>query len=263
MDASWPRVILRAAIVCALGFVWTWLFWFVPANHLPVIKQVAGAVDHAVRWATGLEGSLLWAAKSYVYVLTPVLVLYLLGKRPTALGLGEVALYGWRIILFSLLVSLPVLIWLGLRPGMHAYYANMFQPGAWRALTANSLVIAVEHAWIEGVVLALALPGGSFGHPEDPPRTGRLAFLGFGQPPGGTTVFTWLGVPAKVLPALVGQALIFGAVHAGKEIGELVSAFPGGLGLGMVTYRIRSVWPSVALHLGTGAIILAVIYVSR
>lgn len=33
-------------------------------------------------------------------------------------------------------------------------------------------------------------------------------------------------------------------------------AFPGGLGLGMLTYRICSVWPGVLLHLGTSAIIL-------
>jgi hypothetical protein len=263
VDGSWPRVILRATVVCTLGFIWTWLFWFSPAANLPGVHQVSGAVDRAMRWLTGLDGSLLWAAKSYFYVLTPVLVLILLGKRPTALGMGQVARYGWRIILLSLVVALPVLVLLGLRPGMHAYYANMFKPGAWRILLANSLVIAVEHAWIEGVVLALALPGGGFSHAEDPPRTGRLAFLGFGQPPGGTTIFTWLGIPPKVFPALVGQALIFGAVHAGKDVGELISAFPGGLGLGMVTYRIRSVWPSVALHLGTGAIILAVIYVCR
>jgi membrane protease YdiL (CAAX protease family) len=65
------------------------------------------------------------------------------------------------------------------------------------------------------------------------------------------------------MPCLVLEALIFGAVHAGKEWGELVTAFPGGLGLGMLTYRIRSFWPSVALHLGTGAMILATMLLAR
>lgn len=128
---------------------------------------------------------------------------------------------------------------------------------------ANALVIVVEHALIEGVLFVLALLGGTMGHAPDPPRTGRLAFLGFGYPIGGErTLCAWLGVPKEVWPALVGQALVFGLVHMGKDVGELVTAFPGGLGLGLLTYRVRSVWPSVLLHLGTGATVLVTLWVA-
>jgi membrane protease YdiL (CAAX protease family) len=90
-----------------------------------------------------------------------------------------------------------------------------------------------------------------------------LAFLGFGLPPGARGFAAWVGIPALVWPALIAQALVFGLVHVGKTPEELLTAFPGGLGLGMLTWRMRSVWPSVLLHVGTGAIILVTILLSR
>ena len=49
------------------------------------------------------------------------------------------------------------------------------------------------------------------------------------------------------------------------RFGRIWSAVPStiGLGLGMLTYRIRSFWPAVVLHLGTGAIILLTILLRR
>jgi hypothetical protein len=269
INVPWPRAILRATIVCGLGFMWTWLVWFRPARSFPVIKGAIFAVDHVFNLVP-IRGSLAWAFKSFVLVLVPVVVILAIVRRPTALGLGGVARYGWRIIVLGFAVALPFCIWLGLRPGMHTYYAHMFDDGGWKPLVANALVIVVEHAWIEGVILALALPGGGFASSSatsDPSRRGALAFLGFGfpadLPDDQRSLWQWLGVPAIVMPCLVLQALTFGAVHVGKEWGELVTAFPGGLGLGMLTYRIRSFWPSAVLHLGTGAIILLTILWTR
>lgn len=259
----WGRIFARAFIVNALGFLWVTFFWFRPARQWPFWQDVYRFTDRGIAQLTGLPNDFNWAIKSWLFVLVPVLVILCFGKRPTALGMGRMARYGWRILLVSFVIALPFLVWLGLREGMHKYYAGMFRPGGWRAVTANALVIVVEHVWIEGVILALALPGGGFGHDDDPPRSGRFAFLGFGQPPGGTTLWTWLGVPPAVLPALAFQALVFGAVHSGKDMGELVTSFPGGFGLGLLTYRIRSVWPSVLLHLGTGAVVLLTIWLSR
>ena len=269
MNGPWARAILRATIVCGLGFMWTWLFWFKPARSFPVIEDVIFAVDDVFNLVP-IRGNLAWAFKSSVLVLAPIAVILAIVRRPMALGLGGVARYGWRIIVLGFAIALPFCIWLGLRPGMHAFYAHIFKVGGWKSLLANALVIVVEHAWIEGVILALALPGGGFASSSatsDPPRRGALAFLGFGFPADlrddQRSLWQWLGVPAIVMPCLVLQALTFGAVHVGKEWGELVTAFPGGLGLGMITYRIRSFWPAVVLHLGTGAIILLTILLTR
>jgi hypothetical protein len=256
---AWLRAIVRAVIVCGLGFMWTWLFWFQPARSFPVIKDAIIAVDRLFDLIP-IRGSFAWALKSYVLVLLPVVFILGIVRRPTALGFGGVARYGWRIILLGFVVALPFCVWLGLRPGMQAYYRYMFTDQGWKSLLANALVIVVEHAWIEGVILALALPGRGFSDTSEPERRGALAFLGLGFPVGLSneqrTLWQWLGVPAIAMPCLILQALTFGAVHAGKEWGELITAFPGGLGLGILTYRIRSFWPAVVLHLGTGAMIL-------
>ena len=182
---DWPRTLFRAVLVNALGFLWVTMFWFRPASRWPVWKDIYRGGDRLVRDVTGLEGIFVWAFKSYVFVLVPVFVLLLVFKRPTALGMGKMARFGWRIVAVGFLIALPVLVWLGLRPGMQEFYAHMFKPGAWRPLLANALVIAVEHAWIEGVILALALPRGGFLQDEgDPEREGPMAFLGFGHPTG-------------------------------------------------------------------------------
>lgn len=253
----------RAALVTLAGLFWTSWFWLQPMRRVPLWDASYRFFDRAFLEVFGLGGHWRWVAKSYLFVLVPIALLWLMGRPPRALGLGRMADKGWRIVGVCFVVALPALVWLGLQPGMHRYYSHMFATTGWQALLANALVIVVEHALIEGMILVLALPGGGFSHAPDPPRSGRLAFLGFGFPPGDRSFFGWLGVPREVWPALVGQALVFGTVHAGKELAELVTAFPGGLGLGLLTYRIRSVWPSVLLHLGTGAIILATIWLSR
>lgn len=269
---TWPQVIARATTIYTLGFVWTWLFWFQPARTLPGVRGIVQTADNLFAQVP-LTGDLGWAFRSYVCVLLPLLVIVCLVRRPTALGLGRAARYSWRILAMPFVVALPFLVWLGLRPGMHAYYRYLFESEGCKFLLANALVIVIEHAWFEGLILALALPGGGFGTAEDPPRTGFLSFLGFGFPVQVNSesdsngrersLCSWVGIPPKVLPCLVLQALAFGAVHMGKYWGEVVTAFPGGLGLGILTYRTRSFWPSAVLHIGTGSIVFLTILISR
>lgn len=261
LSAAWKRAIL----VTLLGLFWTSWFWMQPTRSWPVWGDAYRAYDEWMRdWFNLSARYWRWVVKSYLFVGIPILILWFCGLPPRALGLGRMAQNGWRIVALSFVIALPFLVWLGLRPGMHRYYAHIFDVEGWHAVVANALVIAVEHAMIEGVILVLALPPGVFRDLDDPPRRGRLAFLGLGFPIGGPrTLYAWLGVPKHVFPALIGQALVFGAVHWGKDFGEFVTAFPGGFGLGLLTFRIRSVWPSVLLHLGTGSVVLLTIWLSR
>lgn len=265
--APWSVVWTRAIVATVVGFFWTTLFWYQPARKWDLWKPYWKASDTFFAWLSGTDGIWRWVTRSYVMVALFILLLMLLGRKPKALGMGKMAQHGWRITALGYAIALPFLIWLGLRPSLQKYYANMFTDGGAERAFANMLVIAVEHALIEGGILALALPGKGFEeHGDEPRRTGMFAWLGFGRPegaPGGWRgLLAWLGIPAWTLPAMVGQALIFGVVHAGKDFGELLSAYPGGLGLGLLTWRIRSVWPSVILHIGTGATILAVAYLA-
>ena len=247
--------------------MWTWLFWFQPARSFPVIKDAIIAVDHLFDLVP-ITGSFAWAFKSYVLVLLPVVVILAIVRRPTALGLGGMSRYGWRIIVLGFVIALPFCIWLGLRPGMHAHYRYMFT-GPRLEVTARQRPRHRRRACMDRRCDsgAGATRRRFFGRHHEPDRRGALAFVGLGFPVGlaeeDRTLWQWLGVPAIAMPCLILQALTFGAVHAGKEWGELVTAFPGGLGLGMLTYRIRSFWPAVVLHLGTGAIILLTMVLSR
>src|SRR5206468_6289947 len=64
----WPRAILRATIVCGLGFAWTWFFWFKPARSWPVMKDAIFSIERAFSLVP-ITGSLAWAFRSYVFVL--------------------------------------------------------------------------------------------------------------------------------------------------------------------------------------------------
>jgi hypothetical protein len=252
---------IRAAIVSGLGFLWITLFWFEPARDWPYRRAIDQAFHHVLGGTLGLGRPSAWVARCWFFVLLPVAVLRLAGKRPTALGLGSHEMPAWRIVSVSFAVSLPALVWLGLRPGIQGYYRELFAPDGWKMIVAIFLQIVAEHVWIAGVMLALALPGG--GLPPvvaEPPRRGVLGSLGFGVPPGARGLSAWLGVPEEAWPALLGQALVFGAIHAQKDAGEIVTSLPGGLALGILTYRVRSIWPTVVLHAGTSAVILAIAY---
>lgn len=254
----------RALGVLLFGLFWTSWFWLRPVRHLWPWQDFYPWFDRTVLgWVDGGR-YVRWVLRSYIFVGLPILGLWFAGFPPRALGMGRMADKGWRIVALAFVVAAPFLVWLGLRPGMHQYYAHMFRFDGYVPLLANALVIVVEHALIEGVLLTLALPKQHAWDAADPVRTGRLAWLGFGFVDGEPrNLSTWIGIPAEAWPALIAQALVFGLVHLGKDMGELVTAFPGGLGLGLLTYRIRSVWPSVMLHLGTGAVILATIALTR
>jgi len=261
------HAILRATLVCTLGFFWVAFFWYTPARDWPIYEDVIKTCNAWITDLTGARRTWRWVMRSYIFVLIPVVVLWIFGRPPKALGLGKMATHGWRIVILCFLIASPVLVWLGTLEEMHKFYGHMFRAKGWQSMLANALVIGVEHVYIEGVILSLALPMGMLHAKDDPERVGRLSFLGLGHPanrpvPKGLEgFFSWIGITPYVVPALVGQAILFGMVHSGKVSAELATSFPGGLGLGWLTYRIRSVWPSVILHLGTGAVILGTAYI--
>ena len=254
----------RAALVCALGFLWLTLFWFEPARTWPLRSAIDRAAYRLLEQRLGLDAAFAWTIRSWFFVLVPVAVLRLTGRTLAPLGLGRMATTGWRIVSAGFVAALPALVWLGLRPGIQLYYRALFEPGGWKLFVAYLLVIVVEHVWVAGVVLALALPDGRLPeHLIDPPRRGMLQAFGFGTPVGGPKgVSAWLGISPDAWPAIVGQALVFGAIHMGKDPGELATSFPGGLAIGIITYRVGSIWPTVALHAGTSAVVVLTAYLA-
>ncbi|MCA9666424.1 MAG: CPBP family intramembrane metalloprotease [Myxococcales bacterium] len=255
-------VIARALIVCALGFSYIAAFWFYPAQRWPLYRSIYAAT----RWLLDrlpLRRPLRWVLQSWSFVGAAVLVLAAAGRSPRSLGLARATRQGWRLVGVAFVAALPVMIVVGMQQAVQRYYAAIFRADGVMALVANALVLLSEHVILQGVILALALPSGTLQREEEPLRRGRLAALGLGLPDGERGVLAWLGVPAGVWPALVFSAVLFGLVHAGKASAEIAAAFPGGLGLALLTYRVRAVWPAVLLHASSGVVIFAVAWFGR
>jgi membrane protease YdiL (CAAX protease family) len=55
----------------------------------------------------------------------------------------------------------------------------------------------------------------------------------------------WIG-PHIILPV----AAFYVTIHIGKPLGETISSFFGGIILGVITYRTKSIWGGVLIHVG-------------
>jgi hypothetical protein len=263
------RVVARAAFVVVLALAWTSLFWFLPPQRMvPSLGAASNAMSAAIVAVTGLAKPWPWVVKSWLLAgVVVVVAARLRGGRRTGLGLPSGV--GLRLTLVALLVALPVQVALGMDPAMPAYYRAFFGDRGASWIAANAAVMVVEHMFIEGAVLALALPGG-LPDVDERARRGLFGLRALGRVGLGRLVDvgapgprTWLGVPAVAWPAIVGQGLVFGCIHFTKAPSELVSAFPGGVAVGWLTVRTGSVWPAAALHLGTGAVVLATMTLTR
>ncbi len=270
---SLPRLVARAAVVVLVALAWASLFWFVPPQRaLPFVGDAAAAVTAAIAAATGWERPWLWVAKGWLMGGVAVVVVAALhGRRRTGLALPSRA--GLRLLGAALLVALPFQIALGLDPAVARYYAVFYGARGAEWIVANGLVMLVEHMFIEGAVLAMALPAGL---PEVDERSRRglfgwraLGALGIGrlvEPPDAPAASgprTFLAMPVEAWPAIVGQGIVFGCVHFTKAPSELVTAFPGGVAVGWLTVRTGSVWPAATLHLVTGAVVLLTLTLAR
>jgi hypothetical protein len=263
------RLLGRAALVVAVALAWASLFWFLPPQKAwPALQRASEAIGAMIVEASGLRRPWVWVVKSWLLagVVVAATARWHGGRRT---GLLRPSAAGMRLTLLCLLVALPAQIALGLDPAMPAYYRAFFGDRGSSWIAANALVMVVEHMFIEGAVLALALPAG-LPDVDERPRRGFFGWRALGAAGLGPLVDpaapgprTWLGIPVEAWPAVVGQGLVFGCIHFTKAPSELVSAFPGGVAVGWLTVRTGSVWPAATLHLGTGAVVLGTMLLAR
>ena len=231
------RPLMRTALLTAAAALWVSLFWVAPARGLPIVREIGAFERDVLRRGAGLSTSAYWVVHGYLWAVPPIALA--LRRRPwSALGLGAPARGSLRLTLLLLVASLPLVVAFALLPEVRAYYARALAAGGWSSMASRAMIMPVEHALIQGALLALALS----------PR-GFLAL----RAPEKTPL-----VPRAALPALIGQALVFGLVHVGKSTAELVASFAAGLALGVLTLRTRSVWPLVGLHLATATVVVAI-----
>ena len=231
------ETLVRAGLVCIAALFWVTLFWVQPARDWPVWAEIWSFSDDFFREYFGIEGTSRWAVKSLCFVVVPVLALNLSGRSLRQLGLGRPERGSAAVWLLGSLVAAPWIYALAASPGARVFYR---EAGALAGLADGFhtvVVLLCEHVFIQGAVLATALP-----HGFDTLRC-RSAL----RP--STRLMRLVWVPPAAWPAVLGQAVVFASVHLGKATEELLLSLPGGVALGWVTVRCGSVWPGVALHL--------------
>ena len=195
------RAVLRAALVCGVALVYTGLFWFQPLSELAGFRHIYAFMDQLVADALtalgypAVRGRVRWAFSSAIFVLVPLVALWIAGRPPTALGLGRMARQGWRIVALGFALALPFLFYLGLSAEMQRYYASFVRAGGGPDVLASAFVVLVEHLFIEGLVLALALPSGGLHAFDEPPRAGKLACSALACRPASAASWPGSGSP--------------------------------------------------------------------
>jgi hypothetical protein len=170
--------------------------------------------------------------------------------------------YGWRLALVGFLLSIPFLAWMVGGVEIEGYYLRQFRAaGAGVFLGYYFVNMGTEHFFFHGVLLAAfrsdrRWPSAPTAKPIGEER-GWLQWLGMAQTvhdqsagPFGK-LRQWLGLPTGCGFAIVGSAILFGFIHLGKDVRELILSIPGGAALGILAYRTNSWLTPLVLHLAT------------
>ncbi len=276
----WPEFV-RNYGGCATRAAWKWR-----REHI------------ALDWDPFTAHRLTWLALSVILgAVVPLLVMALLRRGPTEVGLGLPNRWGRRVILAGLAIVLPMSFVFAMErlrmpdPGRRAGQAATLRP--------VELPIAVgvsvpEHLLVTGIAVALLLPGMRLGETskrqnvktskqDDTPdgvsgsascrgavvrlREGVLGWLELGQrgdprDPWWRRSLTWWGLEPAGFWAILGGGFVFGVIHMGARPIEFATSFPGGVLLCYVTYRSGSIWPGWCVHVAQMILVGCVILLS-
>ena len=225
-------------------------------------------VSHvAVNSSRRMQRAMLECAASFAFgLVVPAVVLRCAGRRLADAGLGLPNRLGCRLVLVSVVLSIPFGLWL-----LSVYPDLPVRRWIEEGYLYLMLCMVPEHFLISGVFVAMLLPGRRLPQVSVAPLEGSrrvrvLRWLGLAQPGegrGGSRVVAWFGLTGISLMAIVVSGLLFGMVHVGKSGLELALSFPGGVAVAYVTLRSRSIWPAVISHWAMNVIPYGLVAVLR
>ncbi|MHC4443386.1 MAG: lysostaphin resistance A-like protein [Planctomycetota bacterium] len=210
-----------------------------------------------------MRNVLLWLIINIVFgLMIPAIVLLLSRRRLTDVGIGLPNVLGRRMIIISVIISIPFGLWL-LKTTPDLSGMSLTNP----AYTCALLAMIPEHFLICGTFVALMLPQRILPNPvsiaplEGPALTRCLRWIGLAQPasPGHNRFLAWFGLTGVSLFAILVSGTLFGITHFGKELPELFMSFPGGVAVAYVTLRSHSIWPAILAHWAMNLIPLAIL----
>lgn len=268
---AWPRGIITLGLFVYCGML--------------LVKLPAWAPDFLKNGSETAKRALLRACRSVLSVFTggshpgdfdgalyllliagavPVLFAFACGRKPRDLGFRKPNRLAFRYFVVAVLVALPFLIWMVQSPTISRGYVRQLERLGMVAFGAYYLVnMFTEHLFLHGAVLGLVRRDGRWPEPVPLSSGGRgftrlLRWLGMAQQPlRDSGLAGWLGLAPGGFGPMMFSALLFGMVHMGKDVRELILSFPGGLAQGYLAYRSNSWWTPFLVHLATALIAMA------
>jgi hypothetical protein len=231
------------------------------------LTDLAGFVrTHNSHWYYSHFGG--WLLFQFAIGVVPVLSVMAFRRTPGDLGLGRFNVLGLRLILASVLISIPcgfLLIHTGAVPLPASFQVAL-------RLLGQLLPVVPEHMCVCGVFVALMLPDRRL--PQTIPIAGVqgpwsrriLRWLGLAQPVDGKggRVLPWFGLTTESLVAVVASGILFWLAHLGKrDIVEVSLSLPGGVAVAYVTLRSRSIWPAIIAHFTMNVIPVGMLAIFR
>lgn len=262
----WPRAFVIGLLVmyCAI-FMIRAQSWY-PESLISIVQGAQQGTMNFIKRAlrtTGLPEGGECVAGAYFLIIAavvPLIAALLMGRRLRDLGCRLGNRYALRYFVLGFVISLPFLIWMVQSPTLAGpYLKQLNRIGAVGFCGFYLINMLTEHFLLHGVVLGLCTPCGRWPEVDAPQQTerrliGLLRWLGLsGAGSKSGSMSGWLGLPPGCLLPIVVSALLFGGVHLGKDVRELVLSFPGGLAQGYIAFRSGTWFTPFALHLATAS----------
>lgn len=156
----------------------------------------------------------------------------------------------WALILAGVAVSGPLFVMsppreLGVRGGA----TRLWMP----------FIVAGYLVALAGIFALVRTPAFLKSYPYVPLKEGHLGLFAFRELAEGVDMFAWefffrgfllFGLASRVgaVPAILVQAVLFGCAHVGKPELEIYASIIGGLLLGHLCLRVRSMLPAFVAH---------------
>ena len=178
------------------------------------------------------------------------------------MGLRGISFSQFKVLLLLYLVALPALIWLSAREDMYQYYQPYIKEGLWTYLLWTNLIMVFEHVSLQGILVAFMEPAFFSGSSEQ--ICGSESNKGKKNKRGLMLVRdfqNWFRIDPYYYFVILLDGLLFMLIHVGKPLSEVLTAFPGGVFLGLLAFKFKSFLPCYLIHTMTAGTIIFLIMI--
>ena len=257
-----PRNYIRLLFAFfALSF-YTLLLW----GNVPLISPLGNPYFSILKNIINLNlpHYQLWVVISGIHFLIVPLIIgrFFLKFSLREMGLRGISFSQFKVLLLLYLVALPVLIWLSAREDMAQYYQPYIKEGLWTYVLWTNLIMIFEHVSLQGILVAFMEPDfhsvsseqliSSESNKVNKSKKGLKWVRDFKN---------WFRIEPYYYFVIFLDGLLFMLIHVGKPLSEVLTAFPGGVFLGLLAFKFKSFLPCYLIHTMTAGTIIFLIMI--